>query len=303
MLNNLQETDLKNNLQKPILIAHSPDADDAFMFYALSNNLVKSDFLEFKHELKDIQTLNKEAVNLKYDVQAISFFAYPDVEDKYQLLSCGGSLGYGYGPLVITKNKLLENKLESLKNQTIAVPGEKTTAFLLLKLLVKDFKPVFVPFDKILESVTRGDYPYGLIIHEGQLSYLKYGLSKVVDLGEWWLGKTNLPVPLGGNVVKRTFSDIEKKETNLSIKRSIAYALSMKEKIVAGVSKYAREIEDDKNLVYKFVSMYVNDFTLDYGISGKLAIKKLYQMAFNEGLIKKIPILDFVEGDMSLRGA
>ena len=184
--------------------------------------------------------------------------------------------------------------LSSFKNQTIAVPGEKTTAFLLLKLLVKDFKPVFVPFDRILNAVVDGEYPFGLVIHEGQLSYPRYGLNKVIDLGQWWLGKTNLPVPLGGNIIKRSFSETEKKEINLLIKKSIAYALNNKEKVIPCVSKYARELENDLNLVSKFVSMYVNEFTLDYCISGKLAIKKLYQMAFKEGLINKIPELDFV---------
>ena len=282
------------NLKKKISIAHSPDADDAFMFYALSEKLIHSNFLEIKHELKDIQTLNQESNGLKYDVQAISFFAYPDIEDKYQLLSCGGSMGYGYGPLVISNKKFDEISLDVLRGQTIAIPGEKTTAFLLLKLLVKDFKPAFVPFDQILNTVIDGKYSFGLIIHEGQLSYLKYGLSKVIDLGEWWSGKTNLPVPLGGNVVKRSFAEDEKRELNSLIRKSIAYGLNNKENVIPFISKYARELMSDMNLVNKFVSMYVNEFTLDYGISGKLAIQKLYQMALGEGFIKKIPKLDFV---------
>lgn len=287
--------DKNTTLKKKITIAHSPDADDAFMFYALSNDLIKSDNYEFKHILKDIQTLNAESNQMKYDVQAISFFTYPDIEKTHQLLSCGGSLGNGYGPMVISKEKFNGDEISTLKGQTIAVPGEKTTAFLLLKLLVKDFKHVVVPFDQILESVENGTYKFGLIIHEGQLSYLKHELNKIVDLGEWWLGKTNLPVPLGGNVIKRDIPENEKKEINSLIKKSISYGLENKDKVVENVLSYARELEDSKDLVNKFVSMYVNEFTVDYGIKGKLGIQKLYELALKDGLIKKIPDLDFVE--------
>lgn len=287
----LQKSSLKT-IKKKISIAHSPDADDAFMFFALSEKIIESDNFEIEHKLSDIQTLNNESCELKHDIQAISFFAYPDVEDKYQLLSCGGSLGYGYGPIVVGKEKLNYN---DLKNQIIAIPGEKTTAYLLLRLFLQDFKPAFIPFDEVLPNVVNGKYPFGLLIHEGQLSYLKYGLKKVFDLGQWWLGKTNLPLPLGGNVIKRTFSEEEKKEINLLIKKSIAYAISNEKKIIPYVSKYAKELENNYDLVEKFVSMYVNEFTLDYGTIGKLAIKKLYQIAHKEGHINRIPRLDFVE--------
>ena len=288
----MQETQTK---VKSFTIAHSPDADDAFMFYALAEGIVKNPEYKFEHILKDIQTLNVESNVLKYDVQAISFFAYPDVEDKYQLLSCGGSVGNGYGPMVISNEKVTGDEISLLKGQTIAVPGEKTTAFLLLKLLLKDFKPLVVPFDQIIETVKSGKTKFGLIIHEGQLSYLKHGLNKVVDLGEWWLGKTNLPVPLGGNLIRRDINENDKKEINSLIKQSIKYGIENKPTVVPGVLKYARELEHNKDLVDKFVSMYVNDFTIDYGINGKLAIKKLYELAYKDGLIKKIPTLDFVE--------
>jgi len=294
----LQKTSLKN-LKTKITIAHSPDADDAFMFYALAKNIIFNEKYEIEHILKDIQSLNKEALSQIYDVQAISFFAYPDVEEKYQLMSCGGSVGNGYGPILVANNegKTLVSKvgLNNLRDISIAIPGEKTTAFLLLKLLIKDFSPVYVKFDEIIEAVVKGTYPLGLIIHEGQLSYLNHGLSKVVDLGEWWLGKTNLPLPLGGNVIKRNLAEDAKKEINNLVKQSISYGLENKEKVVSAVKSYAREIEQDNKLVNKFVSMYVNDFTLDYGISGKIAIKKLYELAYGAGLIKKIPILDFIE--------
>ncbi len=291
----MNKTELKNVKKQTVTVAHSPDADDAFMFYALTENLIDSGSLEFKHQLKDIQTLNVESNATKYDVQAISFFAYPDVEDKYQLLSCGGSLGYGYGPTIVSKKSNLKNDLSGLKNQKIAIPGEKTTAFLLLKLLVKDFQPVFIPFDKIIDAVVNDECPFGLLIHEGQLSYSSHGLNKIIDLGEWWLGKTNLPVPLGGNVIKRSLGENEKKEINNLIRQSIVYGLNNKEKVIPAVSKYARELGNNHELVDKFVSMYVNDFTVDYGISGMLAIKKLYQLAFEQRLITKIPKLDFVE--------
>ena len=283
---------MKTALKKKILIAHSPDADDAFMFYAIAENIIRSKNFELQSVLKDIQTLNNESRQFKNDVQAISFFAYPEVEKNYQLLSCGGSVGYGYGPLLVSKQKISFN---DLKNKTIAVPGEKTTAFLLLKLLIKDFKYDIVPFDQILNCVLSGKHSIGLIIHEGQLSYESLSLNKIIDLGEWWLGKTNLPVPLGGNVIKRSFDKEEKKEINLLIKNSIAYALENKEKVIPCISRFARGIEKDQKMVSKFVSMYVNEFTLDYGYLGKLAIKKLYQMALHDGLISKMPELDFVE--------
>ena len=283
---------MKTALKKKILIAHSPDADDAFMFYAIAENIIRSKNFELQSVLKDIQTLNNESRQFKNDVQAISFFAYPEVEKNYQLLSCGGSVGYGYGPLLVSKQKISFN---DLKNKTIAVPGEKTTAFLLLKLLIKDFKYDIVPFDQILNCVLSGKHSIGLIIHEGQLSYESLSLNKIIDLGEWWLGKTNLPVPLGGNVIKRSFDKEEKKEINLLIKNSIAYALENKEKVIPCISRFARGIEKDQKMVSKFVGMYVNEFTLDYGYLGKLAIKKLYQMALQDGLISKMPELDFVE--------
>lgn len=287
----LQELGLK----KEITVAHSVDADDAFMFYALSSNLIQSKYFEFKHELKDIQTLNQESQNAKYDVQAISFFAYPDIEQNYQLLSCGGSLGHGYGPIVVSNKKVNGNPVNILRGAHISVPGEKTTAYLLLKLLVKEFVPHFVKFDEIISAVKSEKYQFGLVIHEGQLSYLKHGLFKVVDLGEWWLAKTNLPVPLGGNVVKRSLDEFKKKEINSLIKKSIDYALKNKDKVIDCVSKYAGEIRDEREKVKTFISMYVNDFTLDYGFQGKLAIKKLYELAHQEGLIRRIPQLDFVE--------
>ena len=290
----MKKTEFKT--KKKIKLAHSPDADDAFMFYALSKNIVQSELIEIEHTLKDIQSLNEESKISMYDVQAISFFAYPDIEEKYQLLSCGGSVGYGYGPVLVSKKEIKFDELKKLQDKiVIAVPGEKTTAFLLLKLLLKDFKYEVLPFDEIINNVISGKYEAGLIIHEGQLSYQKRRLRKIVDLGEWFLGKTNLPVPLGGNVIKRTFSDEEKKEVNRIIKKSIQYALENKDEVVKAVSHYAREISDDHKLINKFVSMYVNSFTVDYGFQGKLAIQKLYQMAHAEGLISEIPVLDFVE--------
>ena len=278
-------------LKKKISLAHSKDADDAFMFYALFSDIIQNQNFEIKNVLKDIQTLNTDSLSEKFDIQAVSFFMYPEIEDKYQLLSCGGSLGNGYGPLLVGKKKFSP---EDLKKETILVPGEKTTAFLLLKLLLKDFKYKVLPFDEILESVAKGNYSLGLLIHEGQLAYVKYGLVKILDLGEWWHGKTNLPVPLGGNVIKRAFANDEKKEINSLIKKSIVYGLENVDKIIPYVAKYARGISDDTEKVKEFVTMYVNEFTVDYGVQGKLAIKKLYELALKDGLINKMPVLDFV---------
>lgn len=275
-----------------VTLAHSVDADDAFMFYALSKGIIRSENIEFINVLKDIQTLNQEARNFKYDIQAISFFAYPDIENDYQLLSCGGSLGYGYGPTVVGKEKA---NIKDLNNKTIAIPGDKTTAFLLLSLLVKNFKPVCVPFDEIIDAVASDEYPFGLIIHEGQLSYERKGLSKIVDLGKWWLKEFNLPVPLGGNVIKRSFNAVEKKEINSLLRKSISYAIEHKESVVPEIMKYARDIKDDIKLVDKFVSMYVNNYTIDYDADGKQAIEKLFRVAYANGLINKVPKLDFVE--------
>ena len=285
---------LKTSMKKKILLAHSPDADDAFMFYALAANIIQNDKIEIEHILKDIQTLNSESEELKYDVQAISFFTYPEIEHNYQLLSCGGSVGHGYGPLVVSKEEISFDDLKKNKDLVIAVPGEKTTAFLLLKLLLKDFKYIVVPFDQVLDYVSSGKASCGLVIHEGQLSYSSRGLKKVIDLGEWFLGKTNLPVPLGGNVIKRAFDEKEKKEINQLIKQSIVYALENKDQVVSKVSKYARELSENHAETNKFVSMYVNSFTVDYGDTGKLAIKKLFEMAVSDGLISKMPTLDFV---------
>lgn len=278
-----------------ISIAHSPDADDAFMFYALTNNLVDSNGFEIENILKDIQTLNEDAHTLKYDVSAVSFNAYTELDKDYQLLSCGGSLGYGYGPTIISKKgKTLKDFLND-KNKTIAIPGEKTTAFLLLQIFDSSFNHIVVPFDQIIDYVLNNDNVYGLLIHEGQLSYESHGLNLICDLGKWWLDETNLPVPLGGNIIKRTFSDDAKKQINKVIKNSIEYGLKNKETVVPAVKGYAREIEKDLSLVDKFVGMYVNDYTVDYGDEGRKAIKTLYEKAFSKGLIQKIPQLDFVQ--------
>ena len=283
---------MDNPTKLKISLAHSPDADDAFMFYALTKKLFCQNGFKVKSLLKDIQKLNEDSDILKHDIQAISFFAYPFVQDNYQLLSCGGSLGIGYGPVVVGREKIT---LSSLKKKVIAVPGNRTTAYLLLKLLLGDFKYEVVPFDEVFNEIKKGKYDFGLVIHEGQLTYKKHGLKKIVDLGEWWLSKTNLPVPLGGNVIKRSFSMKQKKEINSLLRKSIAYGLENKKRILPYISKYARELKDDQGLVDKFVSMYVNEFTLDYGITGKLAIRKLFEMAFAEKLIDKIPKLDFVQ--------
>ena len=282
------EAEIKNKIK----IAHSVDADDAFMFYALSRNIITSINIQVEHILKDIQTLNTDALNNVYDVQAISFFAYPDIEDRYQLLSCGGSLGYGYGPMLIAKKG---TQLKDIVNKKIVIPGKKTTAYLLLKLYLKDFEAEILPFDEIVSAVSDGKYEAGLIIHEAQLSYVKFNLQCLVDLGKWWLDETSLPVPLGANVIRRSFNEDLKKEVNSMIRESIKYALENKNEVVKNVTKYARDIKNDTQLVDRFIEMYVNKYSIDYGFEGKVAIETLYKRAYEARLIAKIPKLDFVE--------
>ncbi len=264
-----------------IRIAHSPDSDDAFMFYALTSGKIDTEGLRIQHVLADIETLNREALKGTYEVSAISFHAYPYVADKYLVLPSGGSVGEGYGPLVVSKEEL-----NTLKGKRIAVPGKLTTAYLLLKLYQPDFEEVVMPFDTILEAVEKGYVDAGLIIHEGQLSYVDKKLKKVIDLGEWWKEKTGLPLPLGCNVIRKDLGlDVIKKMERL-MRESIKYALENKESALEFARNYARDIKEDKERTEKFVSMYVNQRTLDYGEEGRQAVKLLLQLGIERGIIK-----------------
>ncbi|RUM29919.1 MAG: ABC transporter substrate-binding protein [Aquifex sp.] len=264
-----------------IRIAHSPDSDDAFMFYPLVKGLIDTEGLEIEHVLADIETLNREALKGTYEVSAISFHAYPYVAEKYAVLPSGGSVGEGYGPIVVAKEDL-----ESLKGKRIAVPGELTTAFLTLKLYEPEFEHVVVPFDKIIQTVLEGKVDAGLVIHEGQLSYRDYGLKKVVDLGEWWKEKYGLPLPLGCNVVRRDLGREIIKKIERLMRQSVEFALREKGKALEYAINYARDLSEDVERTQKFVSMYVNERTVDYGEEGREAVRLLLKLGKERGIIK-----------------
>ncbi len=264
-----------------IRIAHSPDSDDAFMFYPLVKGLIDTEGLEIEHVLADIETLNREALKGTYEVSAISFHAYPYVADKYLVLPSGGSVGDGYGPVVVAREEL-----DNLKGKRIAVPGTLTTAFLTLKLYEPDFEYVVVPFDRILDEVEKGNVDAGLVIHEGQLTYKDRGLKKVVDLGEWWKEKYGLPLPLGCNVVRRDLGKETIKKIERVMRKSIEYSLREKEKALTYAREYARDLKEDINRTERFVSMYVNERTLDYGEDGREAVRLLLRLGKEKGIIK-----------------
>ena len=276
--------------KKKLTLGHSPDPDDAFMFYGLNiENGVDTNGYEFEQILKDIQTLNEMAIEEKLDITAISLAAYPTISDKYAILSSGASMGYKYGPLIVAKKKI---PLEELKKKLIAIPGKLTSAYLELRLLLgKDLNITVMPFDKILDAVKNGEVDAGLIIHEGQLTYSKYSLKKIVDLGEWWFEKTRLPLPLGVNAIHRKFGDEMKKISNI-LRESILFSLNHRDEAVRYALNFARGM--DKELADRFVGMYVNELTVDMGEKGLEACKLLLKEAYDKGLIEKLPEIDLV---------
>ena len=274
---------------REITVAHSPDSDDAFMFYALATNKVRVPGLKFSHTLTDIETLNRKAMEGFYDVSAISFHAYPYVQDKYTLMPCGGSVGEQYGPMVISPRMV---GLEELKSMKIAVPGTMTTAYLALKLFAPKIETAVVPFDRIIPEVIAGKYEAGLIIHEGQLTYERSGLKRILDLGRWWHEQTGLPLPLGGNAIRRELGPELIAQVTKALRDSIQYALDHREPALAYAMQFARDL--DPQMADRFVGMYVNDRTLDYGEDGKQAVVKLLDMGYNAGIIPHKPQVEFV---------
>lgn len=264
-----------------IRIAHSPDSDDAFMFYPLVKGLIDTGELEIEHVLCDIETLNRKALKGEYEVSAVSFHAYPYIADKYLILSSGGSVGDGYGPVVVARRNL-----QSLKGIKVAVPGKLTTAYLVLKLFEPEVKTVVVPFDRIIHKVKEGAVDAGLVIHEAQLSYSKYGLIKVVDLGLWWKTETGMPLPLGCNVIRKDLGSETIKKMEELMRRSVEYALAQKEKALSYALEYARDLREDPIKTFKFISMYVNSKTVDYGEEGRKAIRFLLELGREKGIIK-----------------
>jgi 1,4-dihydroxy-6-naphthoate synthase len=274
-----------------ISIAHSPDSDDAFMFYGLATNKIRVPGYKFSHTLCDIETLNRRAQNEAfYDVSAISFHAYPYVQDNYTLMGCGGSVGEGYGPMIVSLRSLSHDDLRRVK---VAVPGTLTTAFLALKIFNPDIETEVVPFDQIIPQVLAGKYDAGLIIHEGQLTYSTSGLYKVIDLGVWWRETTGLVLPLGGNAIRRSLGAESHKIISKALRDSIQHALDHREQALEYAMQFARDL--DTTLASRFVSMYVNERTLDYGADGREAIRKLLQMGHERGVISIAPKVDFVD--------
>jgi 1,4-dihydroxy-6-naphthoate synthase len=275
---------------RTISVAHSPDSDDAFMFYGLATNKLDTGNLKFQHVLKDIQTLNEEAKTGAYDVTAISFHAFAYVSDKYALLPHGASIGDKYGPIVVSKEQY---KPEDIPNLKIAVPGELTSAFLALKIYNQDFQYTVVPFDEIIDAVKSGKTDAGLLIHEGQLFYKQMGLSKVLDLGEWWHEKTGLPLPMGGNVIRRDLGPDLMREVSKYLRQSIQYSLENREDALAYAMQFARDMQPE--LADRFVAMWVNELTLDYGERGKEGVRRLLQEGFEKGIIPHRVEVEFVD--------
>lgn len=276
---------------REITIAHSPDSDDAFMFYGLATNKVRVPGLRFTHTLTDIETLNRKARDGEgfYDVTAISFHAYPYIQEKYALLSNGGSVGDGYGPMIVAKRAFSQSEI---KNKRIAVPGKMTTAYLVLNLFAPGIETEVMPFDQIIPQVIADNFEAGLIIHEGQLTYEKSGLHRVVDLGKWWQKVTGLPLPLGGNVIRRSLGPELMASVSAALKESIQYALDHREEALEYAMQFARDL--DARLADRFVGMYVNERTLDYGPDGKEAVRRLLDMGHKAGIIPHEAKIDFV---------
>ena len=275
---------------REIKIAHSPDSDDAFMFYGLATNKVRVPGYKFTHTLTDIEALNHRAMTDPfYDITAISFHAYPYVQENYTIMACGGSMGDSYGPMIVAPKKLT---LDEVKKLRIAVPGTLTTAYLTLKLFAPEIETVTVPFDKIIPAVVSGEFDAGLIIHEGQLTYAHDGLKKILDLGVWWHDQTGLPLPLGGNAIRRSLSVEVQQIATRALRDSIQHAMEHREAALEYAMQFARDL--DPNLANRFVGMYVNERTLNYGDDGREAIHKILAMGYERGIIPIQAHVDFV---------
>ena len=303
---------MTNHTVETFTLGHSPDPDDAFMFYAMAENKIDLRGYRFEHRLEDIQTLNERALRGELHISAISIHAYAHVASKYALLPCGASMGDGYGPIIIGRRRNGETAKrrnqgaavssppttdeaarESLAGKKIAVPGKMTSAFLALQLFIGEFDYVVVPFDQIFDAVGSGRADFGLVIHEGQLTYAKSGFQKLVDLGAWWKGRTGLPLPLGGNVVRKDIPKRVRHDLSEIIRESIDYGLAHRAEAVRHSLPYARDM--DTKLAGKFIGMYVNEFTRDYGEAGRAAVRRFLTEAYDNGYIN-VPIeVEFVE--------
>jgi 1,4-dihydroxy-6-naphthoate synthase len=273
-----------------IHVAHSPDSDDAFMFYALAEGLIDTEGLTYVHELRDIESLNQRALRAELEVTAVSIHAYAFLTDHYALLTSGASMGDRYGPRLISR---VPARKADMRGKRIAIPGLLTSAFLALRLYEPDFVAVPMPFDAIEGAVASGEVDFGLLIHEGQLTFEDSGLHLVVDLGEWWFGETGLPLPLGGNVARKDLGVDVLTKISRHIRASIAYALDHRQSALNHAMRYARGL--DRSKADTFVRMYVNDWTLDYGERGRQAIRELLRRGVTAGIIPRAVAVEFVE--------
>jgi 5,8-dihydroxy-2-naphthoate synthase len=276
--------------QVHLRLAHSPDSDDAFMFYALATSKILTGNLTFTHVLEDIESLNQKALQGIYDITAISFHAYAYVADRYVLLPSGASFGDRYGPIVVARDHLGR---EGLKGKRVAVPGKMTTSYLALQLYEPTVEPLMTPFDQVLDCVARGEADAGVVIHEGQLTYPQTGLTKVLDLGEWWYGETQLPLPLGGNAILRSLDGPTRMAAAQHLRESIEYALEHREEAMTYAQRFARGA--DLATANRFVSMYVNEWTTGYSERGRRAVQSLLDQGFAEGLLPRAVKADYVQ--------
>jgi len=283
---------MSENPTTTIRIAHSPDSDDAFMFYALTQGILDTAGLEIRHVLQDIETLNQAAFHGTYEITALSFHGYAHLADRYQLMPSGASFGDGYGPIVVSRGPLSRDDLAGRK---VAIPGQLTTANLTLHLWQPEVTTAIVPFDRILDVVQSGEFEAGVVIHEGQLTYGDLGLHSVVDLGAWWKGETGLPLPLGGNGIKRDLDDGLKRRLCRLLTQSIEYGLDHRKEALDYAVRYARGLEDDPERSDRFVGMYVNDWTRSYGEAGRRAVQLLLDRGHEAGLLPQQVAAEFVE--------
>jgi 1,4-dihydroxy-6-naphthoate synthase len=281
-------------------LGHSPDPDDAFMFYAMAENKIDLRGYRFEHRLEDIQTLNERALRGELHISAISIHTFAYVSDRYALLPCGASMGDGYGPMVITSGRdglgaeASDEEIRSwLRNRTIAIPGKMTSAYLALQLYLGGFDHIVVPFDQIFAAVKNGTAAAGLIIHEGQLTYSQSGFTKILDLGEWWKRENGLPLPLGGNVLRKDIAPAVQRDLLEIMRESIDYGLAHREAAVQHSMPYARDM--DASLAGEFIGMYVNDYTRDYGPIGRRAVREFLLTADRRGYLERAPTIEFIE--------
>ena len=273
---------------RTISVAHSPDADDAFMFYALAKNKIDTGDLRFEHTLQDIQSLNIEATKGTYDVTAVSFGMYPNLAETYALLACGSSIGDGYGPIVVSREPI---DPADIAQHIVAVPGHNTSAFVSMRLYAPDVKDVVMDFNEIQDAVRDGRVPAGLLIHEGQLTYAAEGLHKVVDLGAWWKDETSLPLPMGGNAIRRDLGEELMREVSRLIRESIRYAFDHRDDALDYALGFGRGL--DRDTADRFVAMWVNDLTIDYGERGRESVRMFLDRAHAAGLVPKVEKYDF----------